>query len=358
MKMTKKTAGIILIGISAFALALVVKADVPMPSKEKFKIVVLAGQSNMAGRGTRDAESAKPHPRVLMMNRAGEWVPCVDPIHFDIANSGVGPGKTFAEALAESDPTITVGVVPCAVGGSPISVWEPGKSFYKGKTDWHPYDDCLERTKKAMEQGTLAAILWHQGESDCSRKGGYLYQVRFPLLVLRLRKEFDAEGVPLIVGGLAQKKVSGFFGKIISNCQTLTCEYLYGPGRFVPARADYSLQPDGIHFSTKSQRDFGKRYFEAFVNVKKAMAEDPQYWKKLTPPATLAPKGSVPYFVLAVGCRICYSALKRLKKRPIRTKEVHHENAKSSCTRRGNLPRHQPNLRPAISARCRGEASA
>jgi hypothetical protein len=112
---TTKTIAVLLLAVGALAPA--VKADAAPPSKDKFKIVVLAGQSNMAGRGTPDAESARPHPRVLMMNRAGGWVPCVDPIHFDVNDSGVGPGKTFAEALAESDPTITVGVVPCAVGG-------------------------------------------------------------------------------------------------------------------------------------------------------------------------------------------------------------------------------------------------
>ena len=150
------------------------RADFTPPAKDKFLIVVLAGQSNMAGRGVPTPEDKVAHPRVVMLNRKGEWVPCVDPIHYDVGNSGVGPGKAFAEALANSDPTSTVGVVPCAVGGSPIAVWEPGKSFYKGKDNWHPYDDCISRAKRAQKDGTLAAILWHQGESDCMRRNGYL----------------------------------------------------------------------------------------------------------------------------------------------------------------------------------------
>ena len=64
----------------------------PLPPKEKFKIVVLAGQSNMAGRGFPTEADKVAHPRVLMLNRQGEWVPCVDPIHYDIPGSGVGPG--------------------------------------------------------------------------------------------------------------------------------------------------------------------------------------------------------------------------------------------------------------------------
>lgn len=278
-----------LVGLCAFAVGAF--ADVVLPAKDKFRLVVLAGQSNMAGRGTVDPTNNVAHPRVVMLNRQGEWVPCTDPVHFDIPRSGVGPGKSFGEALAESDPSITVGLIPCAVGGSPISVWESGKEFLKGKTLWHPYDDCVARTKKALEKGTLAAILWHQGESDNSKKGGYLYQVRFPDLVTRLRQDLGADGVPLIVGGLhdSDRYARSWFGKIISNTQQATCEYLCGPGKFVPAK-DYPLQPDRIHYTREAQQDFGKRYFAAYQGVCKALAADPDYWKKARLPLYLQPK--------------------------------------------------------------------
>ena len=87
---------LVLSAVMAFTAA----AEVTLPAKEKFKIVVLAGQSNMAGRGTIDPADNKPHPRVVMLNQKGEWVPCVDPIHYDIKNSGVGPGKFFGELFA------------------------------------------------------------------------------------------------------------------------------------------------------------------------------------------------------------------------------------------------------------------
>lgn len=254
-------------------------AEVKFPAKEKFKIVVLAGQSNMAGRGTVDPADNKPHPRVVMLNKAGEWVPCVDPIHYDVGNSGVGPGKAFAEALAESDPSITVGVVPTAVGGTPLQAWVPGGV---GKHNWHPYDDMVSRTKKALEKGTLAAILWHQGESDCMRRGGYLYQVRFPVMVERFRKDVGAEGVPLIVGGLHPTKCGGWFGNIIRKSQTATCEHLFGPGQYVAAK-EWPLQPDNIHYTREAQQEFAKMYFAAYQDVVKKLAADKDYWKTPVP---------------------------------------------------------------------------
>lgn len=277
--------------LSACACAVQAFSDVTLPAKDKFKLVLLAGQSNMAGRGTVDPNDNRPHPRVVMLDRTGAWVPCTDPVHFDVDKSGVGPGKTFGEALAESDPSITVGLIPCAVGGSPLAVWEPGKAFKKGKTTWHPYDDCVARAKKAMEQGTLAAILWHQGESDCLRRSGYLYQARFPDFVSRLRKDIGAEGVPLIVGGLhdSDKYARSWFGKILSNTQQATCEYLCGPGSFVPAK-DYPLQPDNIHYTREAQQDFGRRYFAAYQDLVSALAADPEGRKKAKLPMYLQAK--------------------------------------------------------------------
>lgn len=253
---------------------------VELPSKDKFKIVVLAGQSNMAGRGKIDLNDNRPHPRVVMLNREGKWVPCVDPVHFDVNGSGVGPGKAFGEALADSDPSITVGLVPCAIGGSPISVWEPGKSFQKGKTVWHPYDDMVARVTKAKEQGTLAAILWHQGESDCMRRCGYLYQVKFPAFVERMRRDLGAEGVPLIVGGLHPKTCPGWFGNILARTHKDTCEKLYGPGLYVPAK-NWPLEADNIHYTGAAQRDFAKLYFAAYKEVAARLAKEPDYWKKI-----------------------------------------------------------------------------
>jgi len=285
----------LVIALAGCALCAGVFAEVKIPTdKSKFKIVVLAGQSNMAGRGTVDPADNKPHPRVVMLNQKGEWVPCVDPIHYDIGKSGVGPGKFFAEALADSDPSIVVGVVPTAVGGTPMQCWDPGAVSPKGGGKWKPYDDMVARTKQAMEKGTLTAILWHQGESDCMRRNGYLYQVRFPAFVERYRKAVGAEGVPLICGGLHPKMEKDWFGKIIANAKRWTCEYAYGPGKYTTCPDDVKLQPDNIHYTKESQQEFAKRYFAAYQEVVKALAADAAYWKKPDNPSAGIKAAAIP----------------------------------------------------------------
>jgi hypothetical protein len=94
-----------------------------LPPKEEFHLFLLIGQSNMAGRGAVEEQDRTPHPRVFMLDEAGDWKPAADPLHFDKRGAGTGLGKTFAIQIAEADPSITVGLIPCAVGGSPIDSW-------------------------------------------------------------------------------------------------------------------------------------------------------------------------------------------------------------------------------------------
>ena len=98
------------------------------PAKGDFHLFLLVGQSNMAGRGRITAEDKSPHPRVLMFNKEQKWVPAVAPLHFDKpAIVGVGLGRSFGMEIAKTSKKVTIGLIPCAVGGSPISSWGTGR---------------------------------------------------------------------------------------------------------------------------------------------------------------------------------------------------------------------------------------
>ena len=55
---------------------------VKLPPKSKFQLFLLVGQSNMAGRGVVVDQDRTAHPRVLMLNKTGEWVPAADPMQW------------------------------------------------------------------------------------------------------------------------------------------------------------------------------------------------------------------------------------------------------------------------------------
>ena len=263
MKITSK------IALAAFAACLfgfnATAADgKPNVAKDKFYLFLLVGQSNMAGRGKVETQDKVKVDRVLSLDKAGKWVPAVDPIHFDKKMAGVGLGRTFGILAAEKYPDATIGLIPAACGGSPVSAWRPG-AFHK-QTNSHPYDDAIKRAKLAMKDGTLKAILWHQGEGDCG-KSAPAYEKNLTELIARFRKELNAPDVPVIIGQLGKFKTWNSGRKTVDKAQQDVAAKIKN-GAFVKADG-LTSNPDKVHFDAKSQREFGKRYFEAYLKLVK-----------------------------------------------------------------------------------------
>lgn len=263
-----------LLSFVAVILAINAQAADPikLPAKEKFHLFLLVGQSNMAGRGKVEEQDKTPHPRVLMLSKAGEWVPAVDPMHYDKPVAGVGLGKTFGQLVAEANPDITVGLIPCAVGGSPISAWQPGE-FYK-PTNSHPWDDAIKRAKLAQEKGTLKAILWHQGESDANEKQAAAYEKKLHALVAAFRKELapsDAAGksLPFLCGQIGKFEDVPWneFKEQVTKVHTDLPQHV--PNATFVSAEGFKHMGDKVHFDSASLREFGKRYAEGYFKLVK-----------------------------------------------------------------------------------------
>jgi len=227
-------------------------------------VVLLVGQSNMAGRGRVAAEDRVPVPHVFMLDRAGEWVPAVDPMHFDKPIAGVGPGRSFGIELARATGH-DVGLVPAAVGGSAITLWMPGA--YDSTTRTHPYDDALRRARIAMRRGALVAILWHQGESDANAENAPEYERRLATLIARFRADLAAPDVPVLIGQLGQ------FRPWTVNDSTVDAAHR-DVARTIPRVAFVSSdglkdQGDRIHFDAASARELGRRFASTFAAMRR-----------------------------------------------------------------------------------------
>lgn len=242
--------------------------QVPLPPKEKFHLFLLAGQSNMAGRGEVGPEDKTPQPRILMLNKDGAWVPAVDPLHFDKPAAGVGLGRSFATQLAAADPDITIGLIPCAVGGSPIDSWKPGVFYPPTKS--HPWDDATARTNRALQAGSLKGILWHQGESDANDKQAPLYGPALLDLITRMRTEFQSPNLPFIAGQLGNFEDMPRVDATRLIDETLrTLPQKMVRTAFVSSEG-LKHKGDKIHFDSASLREFGKRYAEAYQKLSAA----------------------------------------------------------------------------------------
>ncbi|TWT43532.1 Carbohydrate acetyl esterase/feruloyl esterase precursor [Thalassoglobus neptunius] len=242
-------------------------------NKDDVHLFLLIGQSNMAGRGRVMPSDETPHPRVFMFNKDKEWVPAIDPLHFDKPKiAGVGLGKTFGIEIAHDNPKIAVGLIPCAVGGSSITTWEPG--ILHESTKSHPWDDAISRAKAALQSGTLKGILWHQGESDSNAKRSDSYQSDLQDLIERIRTELNAEEVPFLIGQLGQfeERPWNEYRQQVDAAHRSQIE-LHENNAFV---SSYGLKHKGdeTHFDTDSYREFGRRYADAYRKLTEADRPD------------------------------------------------------------------------------------
>jgi Carbohydrate esterase, sialic acid-specific acetylesterase len=252
-------AAALLLGVSGCARA---SHSAPEP-RTSFDVVLLVGQSNMAGRGRVTTEDRTPVPHVWMLDRTGSWVPAVEPMHFDKPTAGVGPGRAFGVELARASGH-EVGLVPAAVGGSSITLWVPGA--YDSVTRTHPYDDALRRVRLATQRGPLVAVLWHQGEADANPDRAPEYSARLRALIERLRSDLGTPGVPVLVGQLGQFRPWTVHDSTVDAAHREMAHTL-SHVTFVSSDG-LRDQGDQLHFDAASARELGRRFAAAYAAMR------------------------------------------------------------------------------------------
>ncbi|MGC4104282.1 sialate O-acetylesterase [Ferruginibacter sp.] len=223
-----------------------------------FHLYLLIGQSNMAGRGPLDEDSKKINEKIWMLDSLNNWVPAKNPVHFDKPDiAAVGPAISFANEMLQGNNKIKIGLIPCAWGGSPIKVWEPGAKYFAA----HPYDDAIKRTAIAMQRGVLKGILWHQGESDNDTAKATVYLEKLKALINRLRNDLQQPQVPFIAGEIGYFNKEDHINAVINQLPQAM------PLTAVASAKDLTDKGDHLHFNTASARELGKRYAAAMKQL-------------------------------------------------------------------------------------------
>lgn len=233
-------------------------------------VFLLAGQSNMGGRGgatngTWDGvvpHECAPSPRILRLSPSLRWEEAREPLHagIDLHNVlGVGPGMPFAHALLRSwrssgrRPAV-VGLIPCAQGATPIASWSRGTPLY---------DRMLARARAAVARGPatrLAALLWYQGEADTIRRqDADAYTPRMEALVRDVRRDLGMPDLLVIQVGLATGQ--GRFVDIVREAQRRVSlrNVRYVDAKGLPVANDYT------HLTTPAQVKLGNMLATAYM---------------------------------------------------------------------------------------------
>jgi hypothetical protein len=232
----------------------------PPPVTPRTQVFLLFGQSNMWGVPAPQGEDLEINPRVevLTMTSCGahavdQWVPAQPPLHGCVGQPsgggngpGLGPGDYFAKTLADAFPDDTILLVPNAIPGVSIDVFQPGQQAY---------NSTVARARMAQQRGEIRGIIFHQGETDNNQPN---WPSRVKTVVDRLRSDLQIGDVPFVAGELLYGGCCQVHNTLINQLpNTITNAFVARADGFTPVTNDGF---GNLHFDRNSQREFGQRY--------------------------------------------------------------------------------------------------
>jgi hypothetical protein len=280
----KETSLIIAILLMLSCLCNVIASESVQPEPKPDLIFLLSGQSNMVGSGysadlpnTDDYKPYRKHLKnVSIWNvREKSWQPLQLGKRF-------GPEIGFAHALSSSHPGKHIGLVKYAAGGTSMDKWAPGGKLYT-----RLMTASQDATRNAPD-AKLAAMLWHQGESDSDTKEvAEAYHGKMIQFVESVRKDTNNPNLLFILGQINPAK--SYCGRprflhadIVKKAQTELkvantvmiktddCEMNpYHAGLNCPKEAQIPKNEDNIHYSGKGQIKMGRRFAKAYLENRK-----------------------------------------------------------------------------------------
>ena len=233
------------------------------PAANLFDIYLLMGQSNMVGRDTTTLAAQVDNPQILALDTDGRWVVARDPIHIKNAriDPGVGPGIPFATEMRKQNPNRTIGLVPCAIGGTALARWVKGADLY---------ENAVARAKVAARAGAIKGVLWHQGESDTSSKANAdAYEAKLVQMIADLRSDLNLPNAPIVVGELGQFLSVDQYPYVKTVQDALKHVAMVVPQVGHAESAGLGDKGDRLHFSAAAQVEFGARYAKAMQKLQK-----------------------------------------------------------------------------------------
>ncbi len=249
--------------------------NIPEEYQGELSLFILAGQSNMAGRGEVPESGQKTNSRVFVFGNDYRWRIAAEPID-DPSNqvdkvsedpdAGYSPALAFATSVVEQRPDMVIGLIPCARGGSSIDLWR------RSLSENSLYGSCLKRVRAASTMGSVAGVLFFQGEADAIAPELYreseLYPNqwadRFEVFVKDWRNDLGLPELPMVFAQIGSNTAPDIFVNwAVVKEQQRSVEVPY----CVRITTEDLALKDPVHFTTESYQVIGRRFAEAYLNL-------------------------------------------------------------------------------------------
>jgi len=319
-----------LVAFALFGLSMHVLAD--QPNNSTVKVFILAGQSNMEGKGTIKhlEQIVRENPETYgNLKSNGKWVERNDVWIDYLGNRGrrkkgkltvgygspddrIGPELGFGNLLGDAieDPVL---IIKYAVGGRAIAMeFRPPSSgpidpntiptklqqeIESGKRNpGYEYRNMMAHIKNVMdnlaesipdyngEPAELAGFVWFQGWNDQYNGFEEHYQTNMANFIRDVRKELKSPNLPFVIGGMGQGGDKPMYkSAIIRKAQKATAEmeeFKKNNVRYVPTALYWrdGKQGDGEYHYNGNAETFlliGKAFGKAILEMQPSVSSSP-----------------------------------------------------------------------------------
>jgi len=273
-----------------FLLTIFILMNFSCSSQEEVHVVLLSGQSNMAGRGISNELNEAIKERVkkvsgrVLLSVSDNSDEKVKPL--SLVSKQFGPELFFGLTLAEANPNQHYLFIKKAVGGTSLygawnTEWTQEKANIAERGEVRKslklYEEHIKNIqrnlKKLKGEGRsykILGALWFQGESDTNKEiTATSYKENLQKLISGYRKEFDKK-LPFIIG----------------QVNVLPRKYKIGPEQVRNAMlavansdsnisivktsidkswSDYPKHKDNLHYNTEGQKRMGIAFAEKLL---------------------------------------------------------------------------------------------
>ena len=220
---------------------------------------MLAGQSNMSGRGTTQEGDNPIGDRIWTITGSNGREASVHPIHPTLGTGtpDFGLGGQFAlDMLAGTYQQIIL--VPRAAGGSSAGDWQKGDA-----AGW--YDNAINDVQNLYLGGDVTAVLWHQGETDAlDEDDANAYQGRLEQMISDMRSDLGLPNLPFVVGELVPSITRDYADTVNSALSSVAS----GDSKVALVSSEGTTDVgDDLHFDRDSLITLGSRYATALKGI-------------------------------------------------------------------------------------------
>ncbi|WP_075602768.1 sialate O-acetylesterase [Saccharicrinis aurantiacus] len=266
-------------------------------AQSNIKVVLLGGQSNMAGRGVYSNLSDEDKQRieqvkgrVLVVSQSKEATP-LSYSKADKRKKEFGPELFIGVTLAEQFPNDTFLFIKTAVGGTSLhGAWSPdwtqekaiaserGEARQKMKL-YHDHIKSIHANLTQLEQEgksyDIIGMAWMQGEKDTRLElSASEYESNLKRLIQAYEIEFKIENMPFVFGQINNPSRTKDYQKGVQVVRSAMTNVANSSDfiQMIPTSkdttwSDYPKHEDNVHYNCEGQKRLGSDMGKALIQL-------------------------------------------------------------------------------------------